>query len=56
MIAGALGVKPPKKTEESKAYERAVREKERKRKEVAKEEARKAEREKEEARRAIWEG
>ncbi|CAD6566171.1 MAG: hypothetical protein ASARMPRED_008567 [Alectoria sarmentosa] len=56
LIAGALGVKPPKKTEESKAYERAVREKERKRREVAKEEARKAEREKEEARRAIWEG
>lgn len=56
MIAGALGVKPPKKTEESKAYERAVREKERRRREVAKEEAGKAAREKEEARRAIWEG
>ncbi|CAF9934074.1 hypothetical protein IMSHALPRED_009582 [Imshaugia aleurites] len=56
MIAGALGVKPPKKTEESKAYERAVREKERKKREVAKEEAGKAEREKEAARRAIWEG
>lgn len=56
MIAGALGVKPPKKSEENKAYERAVREKERKRRDMAKEEARKAEREKEEARRAIWEG
>ncbi|KAL9133330.1 MAG: hypothetical protein Q9175_005487 [Cornicularia normoerica] len=56
LIAGALGVKPPKKTEESKAYERAVREKERKRREMAKEEAGKTEREKEEARRAIWEG
>lgn len=56
MIAGALGVKPPKKTEENKAYERAVREKERKRREVAKKEAESVEREKEEARRAIWEG
>ncbi|KAM0794587.1 hypothetical protein BDR22DRAFT_680564 [Usnea florida] len=55
LIAGALGVKPPTKTEEGKAYERAVREKERKRREMVKEEARKAEREKEEARRAIWE-
>ncbi|KAL9077125.1 MAG: hypothetical protein Q9161_000391 [Pseudevernia consocians] len=56
LIAGALGVKPPKQTEESKAYERAVREKERKRREAAKEEAGRAEREKEEAKRAIWEG
>lgn len=55
LIAGALGVRPPKKTEESIAYERAVREKERKKKEVAKEETGKAEKEKEEARRAIWE-
>ena len=56
LIAGALGVKLPKKTEENKAYERAVRETERKRREVAKEGAKYAEREKEEARRAIWEG
>ena len=48
-------MKPLKKTEEGKAYERAVREKERKRRDMVKEEARKAEREKEEARRAIWE-
>ena len=56
MIAGALGVKLPKKTEESKAYERAVREKERKRREMAKEEAGKAKEEEEDARKAIWEG
>ena len=49
-------MKPPKKSEENRAYEQAVREKERKRRDVAKEEAQKAEREKEEARRAIWEG
>ena len=55
LIAGALGVKPPKQTEENRAYERAAREKERKRRELAKEETEKAKTEKEEARRAIWE-
>lgn len=55
MIAGALGVKPPKRSEENKAYERAVRENERKRRELAKEETERTKREKEEARRAIWE-
>lgn len=55
MIAGALGMKPLKKTEEGKAYEKAVRDKERKRRERAKEEQERAEREGEEARRAVWE-
>ena len=54
MIAGALGVKTPKPTEEGKAYERAVREKERKRRERAKEEVGRQEKEIEEARRAVW--
>lgn len=56
MIAGALGVKAPKKTEEGKAYERAVRENERERREKVKEEARREEREREEARKAVWDG
>jgi hypothetical protein len=54
MIAGALGVKAPPKTEEARAYERAVREKEKKR--LAKEkEGRRAETEAaERAKRQIW--
>ena len=55
MIAGALGIKAPKPTEEGKAYERATREKEAKRLRNEKEE-RKAEAERQErARRAMWE-
>lgn len=56
MIAGALGVKAPKKTEEGKAYERAVRENERVRREKLKEEGRTEEREREEARKKVWDG
>ena len=55
MIAGALGVKAPKKTEEGKAYEKAVRENERKRRERLKEEQEREEREREANKRAIWE-
>lgn len=54
MIAGALGWKGPKITEEQRQYERVVREKERKRIEGEREEARKREREKEEAKKAVW--
>ncbi|KAL8838043.1 MAG: hypothetical protein Q9170_002279 [Blastenia crenularia] len=55
MIAGALGVKTPQKSEEVRQYERAVREKETKR--IAKErEERKAEEERrQQARRQVWE-
>ncbi|KAI4263733.1 MAG: hypothetical protein L6R42_001129 [Xanthoria sp. 1 TBL-2021] len=55
MIAGALGVKTPKTSEEAKAYERAVREKESKR--IARERAeRKMEEEgRQQARRQVWE-
>ena len=55
MIASALGVRAPKKTEEGKAYEKAVRENERKRREKVKEEKEKEEREREASKRAIWE-
>ncbi|KAL9130605.1 MAG: hypothetical protein Q9217_001265 [Psora testacea] len=54
MIAGALGVKSPKMTEEQRRYEKVVREKERKRIEGARDEEQRREREKEEARRAVW--
>jgi hypothetical protein len=54
MIAGALGVRAPKKTEEQRAYERAGREKEVKRREKEKaDEARRVEEEKR-AKAAVW--
>lgn len=56
MIAGALGVKVPAKSEDGMAYERAVREKERRRVEKGREERRREEEEKERARREVWEG
>ncbi|KAK3306656.1 uncharacterized protein B0T15DRAFT_148862 [Chaetomium strumarium] len=55
MIASALGMRAPKLTEEQKAYDRAVREKERKRLEQEKEEKRKKEEEIAKAKQAIWE-
>ncbi|TVY83384.1 hypothetical protein LSUE1_G001262 [Lachnellula suecica] len=55
LIAGALGVKAPKKTEEQRAYERAVKEKEIKRRNQEKEAAAQAKAEAEKAKIAIWE-
>jgi hypothetical protein len=54
MIAGALGVKAPKKTEEQKAYEKAIKEKEIKRRNMEKEAAVKAKEEAERAKAAVW--
>lgn len=54
MIASALGMRAPKATEEQRAYDRAVREKERKRREEEKEQERKREEEAAKARQAIW--
>ncbi|KAL8805299.1 MAG: hypothetical protein Q9182_002067 [Xanthomendoza sp. 2 TL-2023] len=54
MIAGALGVKAPKRSEEAKAYERAVREKEVKRVAREREERKKEEERKQQARREVW--
>lgn len=56
MIAGALGLRAPRATEEQKAYERAVREQEKKRRDAEKEEERRREEEAERKRREIWEG
>lgn len=54
MIANALGMRAPRATEEQRAYDRAVREKERKRREEEKEQERKREEEAAKARQAIW--
>ncbi|KAL8787161.1 MAG: hypothetical protein Q9213_002377 [Squamulea squamosa] len=55
MIAGALGVKAPKRSEEAKAYERAVREKESKRIAREREERKEEEERRQQARRQVWE-
>jgi len=54
MIAGALGVKAPKKTEEQKAYDRAIKEKEMKRRAAEKESAARVKEEAERAKAAVW--
>jgi hypothetical protein len=54
MIASALGMRAPKPTEEQRAYDRAVREKEKKRREEEKERERLREEEAAKARQAIW--
>lgn len=54
MIAGALGVRAPKKTEEQRAYERAVKEKEIKRMTEEKEAAARAQEDAEKAKAAVW--
>ncbi|KAI1386180.1 uncharacterized protein F4822DRAFT_431054 [Hypoxylon trugodes] len=55
MIASALGVRAPRPTEEQRAYDRAVREKERKRREEEKEAEKRRKEEAERAKAAIWE-
>jgi hypothetical protein len=54
MIAGALGVRAPKRTEEQKEYDKAVKEKELKRREKEKEEKAQEQAEKERQKQAIW--
>ncbi|TPX14996.1 uncharacterized protein E0L32_004826 [Thyridium curvatum] len=55
MIASALGVKVPRQTDEQKAYDKAVREKERKRREEERAAEKKRLEEAERAKKAIWE-
>ena len=55
MIAGALGFRVPKLTEEQKDYARVMREKESKRREKEREEKIRGEEERERARVAVWE-
>ena len=54
LIAGALGVRAPKRTEEQRAYDRAIREKEQKKKDKEKEERKKEEEEKEKLKASVW--
>lgn len=54
MIAGALGMRAPKKTDEQRAYDRALREKEMKRRNQEKEAAARAKEEAERAKAAVW--
>ncbi|KAI1457571.1 hypothetical protein F4805DRAFT_428287 [Annulohypoxylon moriforme] len=54
MIASALGVRAPRPTEEQRAYDRAVREKERKRREEEREAERRRKEEEDRAKAAIW--
>ncbi|KAK1987990.1 hypothetical protein LZ30DRAFT_684193 [Colletotrichum cereale] len=55
MIASALGVKVPRMTEEQRAYDKAVKEKERKRREEEKAAEKRRLEEAEKAKAAIWE-
>ncbi|KAL4894002.1 hypothetical protein BDV59DRAFT_201315 [Aspergillus ambiguus] len=54
MIAGALGLRAPKRTEEQRAYDRAVKEQEIKRRNREREEAAKAAAAEEQAKAAVW--
>jgi hypothetical protein len=56
MIAGALGIRAPKRTEEQRAYDRAMKEKEIKRRNRAKEEEAKTKEEDDRAKAAVWDG
>ena len=55
MIAGALGIKAPKKTDEQRAYDRAIREKEMKRRNEEKAREKQKMEEAERAKAAVWE-
>ncbi|KAJ5561817.1 hypothetical protein N7535_003721 [Penicillium sp. DV-2018c] len=54
LIAGALGIRPPKRTEQQKAYDRSVKEQEIKRRNREREEKARAKEEEEKAKASIW--
>ncbi|KAI9819865.1 MAG: hypothetical protein M1827_006434 [Pycnora praestabilis] len=54
LIAGALGIRAPKKTEEQKAYDRAVKDKEMRKRQREQDEQERAKEESERAKAAIW--
>ncbi|KAJ5753058.1 hypothetical protein N7520_009975 [Penicillium odoratum] len=54
LIAGALGIRAPKRTEEERAYDRAVKEQEIKRRNREREEAAKAKEEEEKLKASVW--
>ncbi|KAL7921119.1 hypothetical protein ACQKWADRAFT_296310 [Trichoderma austrokoningii] len=55
LIAAGLGIKAPKQTDEQRAYQRSVREQEKKRREEAKAEEERRRAETEKAKMAVWE-
>ncbi|KAI5250390.1 hypothetical protein E4T47_01361 [Aureobasidium subglaciale] len=54
LIAGALGVKVPRRTEEQRAYDKAMREQEKKKRDLEREAKKKAEEDAVKAKAAIW--
>jgi microsomal dipeptidase-like Zn-dependent dipeptidase len=54
MIAAGLGMKVPKQTEEQKAYQRSIKEQEKKRRELEKAEQQRLEDEANKAKAAMW--
>jgi len=54
MIAGALGVRAPRRTEEEREYDRVMREKEKKRREEERESKKREEAERERRLAAVW--
>ena len=54
MIAGALGIRAPKRTEEQRKYDRAVKEQEIKRRNREREEREQEREEEEKAKNAVW--
>ena len=56
MIAGALGLRAPRRTEEQRAYDRAIQEKEMKKREREREGEKRKKEEEERAKKAVWEG
>ncbi|KAL2829557.1 hypothetical protein BJY01DRAFT_124449 [Aspergillus pseudoustus] len=54
LIAGALGIRAPKRTEEQRAYDRSVKEQEIRRRNKEREEAAKLKEEEEKAKAAVW--
>lgn len=54
LIAGALGVRAPKRTDEEREYDRVVREKERKRRAEEREREKREAEEREARKKAVW--
>ncbi|RFU73157.1 hypothetical protein TARUN_9096, partial [Trichoderma arundinaceum] len=55
MIAAGLGLKAPKQTDEQRAYQRSIREQEKKKREVEKAEEERRREQTEKAKAAVWE-
>lgn len=56
LIAGALGVRAPRRTDEQRAYDRAIKEQEQRKRDKEKEDRRLEEQRREQAKRSMWDG